>query len=125
MRGWGGSGGDAGGGSGGDTSTVRVDFAWNTPSPLLLVNLAAGQVLCDCKVIITTAFDDGDARIEVGTPGTPTLVFAGGEVDVTDAGPTFENPMLFLFPAINSLILTILPAASSRGAGTLILTLKT
>jgi hypothetical protein len=103
----------------GDETVGRVDFAFNTPSPVVLQAITAGQLLDRAAVLITTTFDDPAAYVEVGTSGDPDGVFEEGDIDLGVLGQ-YENRILLLFPSSDLLLLTIHPGASTQGAGILL-----
>jgi hypothetical protein len=95
---------------------VLVDFAWNSPSPLLLALLMGSDVVEWAKVILTVPFDDPTASLLLGHTANPSSLFVAGEVDVTKVGVyTTEEPLRLGVPS--NFLLTVNPAASSQGAG--------
>lgn len=98
-------------------TVVRVDFAFDSASPLLLLAIAAGGAVNRCQVCITTPFDDPTSTLEVGTLFSPALVLAAGEIDPTDAGGQYATDTVTVFASAESLVLTISPGASTQGAG--------
>jgi hypothetical protein len=105
---------------------VRLDFTYLTPTPAAIYALLANDLVESVKVVITTAFSDPAATIEVGTTATPGLVLAPGEVGLGagTVGDTFSNESLFVIAAPTTLQLTIAPGASVAGAGTLLAKIK-
>jgi hypothetical protein len=101
----------------------RVAFAFNTPSPLILGNVSAGQLLDRAALLITTPFTDPASIIQLGTSGIPGLVFGPSDARPFAAGQ-YEHPALVPFPANDVLWLTINPGTSSAGAGILLFKIK-
>ena len=105
-----------------DEIVGRVDFSFDSASPIVLQTIAAGQLLDRAAVLITTTFDDPAAYVEVGTSSDPDGVFEEGDIDLGVLGQ-YENRILLLFPAFppsDLLLLTIHPGASTQGAGILL-----
>jgi hypothetical protein len=101
----------------------KVSFAFNTASPLVLGLVFVGQVLDRASLLITTAFNDAAATVQLGTSGTPGLIFG-----VADARPPFvgqyEHVALVQFAVNDVLQLLITPGASTLGAGILLFKIK-
>lgn len=101
----------------------KVSFAFNTGSPLILGVVAAGQMLDRASLLITTPFDDLASSVQLGTSGTPGLIFGP-----TDARPAvvgqYEHVALIIFPVNDLLQLSIVPGASTQGAGVLLFKIK-
>jgi hypothetical protein len=94
-----------------------IPFTFSTVSPLTLCpGLAAGDIIEEVEIVVTTAFDDPAATISVGTPASPSALFAPGDIDlsVVQEWGTDEN-LEIAVP--DSLIMTISPAAASVGSG--------
>jgi hypothetical protein len=94
-----------------------VAFSFDGISPRVLFQLAAGDVLEEVAVIVTTAFDDPQPdKILVGTTATPDLVFAAGDVP-SDVPGEYVNRQAFQIASATELLLTINRGASTRGSG--------
>lgn len=97
---------------------LSTPFAFNTPSPLILVPVSPGGVIARAQIQITTLFDDPIASLLLGTAANPSLVMSA-----TDSDPHIVNAYdvstMVTFPATDILQLTINPGASTQGAGTL------
>jgi len=101
----------------------KVSFAFNTGSPLILGIVAAGQVLDRASVLITTAFDDPSATVQLGTSGIPGLILGPADARPPVVGQ-YEHVALVIFPVNDLLQLTISPGASTMGAGVLLFKIK-
>lgn len=119
------SGGAGGGGGQGDETVGWLPFAWNTPSPLVLQGVAAGQLLNRVSVLLIVPFngEDPPGTLEVGTLTTPDLVFTSADIDTEVAAQT-DSDALELFAANDTLILTIDPGDSSAGNGIILWKVK-
>jgi hypothetical protein len=108
-------------GSGEDVQAVP--FAFNTPSPMSLGGVLAGQMLNRAAVLIRTPFNDPAAFLKFGTNTSPDLVFGP-----TGTGPAmtdqYEHVALVSFPINDILQLTISPGASTQGSGLLLYKIK-
>jgi hypothetical protein len=97
-------------------TVVRVPFTFSSTSPVLLLAIAAGGAVNRCAVVITTAFDDPAAALSVGTPFSPALVLAAGDIDPSTTGQ-YETDAVTVFASADELELTLSPGASTQGAG--------
>ena len=112
------------GGSGGNSDDVLVvPFTYATGSPLVLQAVTAGQIIDRAVLILTTAFDDPAATLQVGTTGTPSLILAPGEVDVSK-NDQYGTDVITTIALNDILILTITPGVSTHGAGKLFYRIK-
>lgn len=103
---------------------VPVPFLFNTTSPMLLQQVAAGSILNRCTILIAQPFDDPAARIMLGTSTTPSLVFGSADVSLGSLGSSFDQSALFQFSITDFFLLTISPGASTQGAGLLLYKLR-
>lgn len=104
-------------------TVIKVHFTYTTSSPLVLQALTVGGVLDRASILITTPFNDPGAKIQLGTSGSPGLVFGLGETDVTQAGQ-YDSPELSEFTVPDLFNLLITPGASTQGAGLLLYKLR-
>lgn len=97
---------------------LSAAFAFNTASPLILVPVSSGGIIARAQIQITTLFDDPTATILLGTAANPSLVMGAG-----DSNPhvvaAYDYSTMVSFAAVDILQLTINPAISMQGAGTL------
>jgi hypothetical protein len=82
-------------------STANVDsyvlsFAFDTASPLVVASVLAGQTVLRCAVVVVTPFDDPAATLQLGTPFSPALLLAAGDVLPGQLGQ-YENDALAQF----------------------------
>lgn len=101
----------------------KVSFTFSTGSPLVLGLVFAGQVLDRASLLITTAFNDALATLQLGTTAIPGLVFGVGDARPSVVGQ-YEHNALVSFPANDLLRLTITPGTSTQGAGILLFKIK-
>ena len=101
----------------------KVSFAFNTGSPLILGVVIAQQMLDRASLLITTPFNDVTATVQLGTSGTPGLVFGPTDAKPSASGQ-YEHVALVSFPVNDLLQLTIAPGASTQGAGVLLFKIK-
>jgi hypothetical protein len=95
---------------------LLFDFAFDTASPSVLAVLDTDSIVEWAQIIITTAFDDAAATLELGTPATPGAMMNAGDSDpTTPAVYGAESPLRAAAPA--TFRLTITPAAATQGAG--------
>ncbi len=97
---------------------LSVAFAFNTPSPLILVPVSAGGIISRAQIQITTAFNDPTATLLLGTSASPSLVMGAAD-SVPSIADAYDVETMVTFPGIDKLQLTINPGASTQGAGTL------
>lgn len=108
------------GGGSSDADVVRVEFAYDTPSPMILATLAAGQTIDRALILITEAFDGVGATLSLGTVAEPGLFLSAAEVAPGRLGQ-YETDELVPFDAAELLRLTIAPGSgATRGAGILL-----
>lgn len=110
-----------GGSSGGAGETVvRVPFTYTSSSPLTLLSVAAGGAVNRVALVITTAFNDGAATLQVGTLFSPALLLAAGD-NVPGVLGQYESDAVVGFVTAQAVVLTIAPGASTQGAGFVLL----
>jgi hypothetical protein len=101
-------------------SGVQVNFAYNTPSPMVLQRLMPGNLEVRAAILITVPFNGDGSTLKLGTSSNPSLIFAAGEVPASDNSlDTFDNSALFSSSSYDYLILTINPVGATQGAGIL------
>ncbi len=96
---------------------ARVNFTYNTVSPLTIINLLAGDEIDTVKLVITTAFDDASATLSVGTVASPTLIFNAVKANKAQQYSSFEHHTIGLAEILR---LTINSGTSTQGAGYII-----
>lgn len=97
-----------------------IDFEYNTPSPLILVNMLPGDYILDTELDITEAFDDPAATLSIGTTLDNELLIGIADNKPTRQGTygSFEN---FPFEVAEPVRLFISPGSSSSGSGRVVL----
>lgn len=106
------------GAGGEDVLTCAVSF--DTESPTVLVPVAPGQVFDGAALLMTTAFDDPTARVQLGTGRAPAQFLDVSPVTVGQ----FNNDEVVPFTEISGLLLTVVPGTSTRGSGFLLYRVK-
>jgi hypothetical protein len=97
--------------------SVRVPFAFNTTSPLLIGTQSSNEMIVSTLVVVTVAFNGGAPTLQVGTAAAPGLVFTAGEVKPHNASQ-YETDEIVDAPLSSTAIrLTIAPSGSTVGAG--------
>jgi len=76
-----------------------------------------------CEVTITEVFDDGSATAEVGTVATPGLLLGTSDIDLTQLN-TYSSDINHQMTVAEILRLTLNPATSTQGKGTIFLTIR-
>lgn len=119
-----------GGNSGGSTppptleeDVVAVPFAFDTPSPLILAQVTAGQILDRAVIFIEVPFDGVAPTLRLGTAADPGAVLETYENDTKVAGQ-YESDLLLRFGSTEFFQLTIDPSGSTAGSGILFYKLK-
>lgn len=100
-----------------------VNFNYLTTSPLLLQAVLSGQAIDRALIVIVTPFDGVGASVNMGTTGSPNLIFAPGEVTVGVADQ-YSTDAFTQFTINDFLNLVITPSGSTQGAGVLFYRLK-
>lgn len=90
-----------------------VQFTFATPSPMVLQALAVGQQVDRARIVVTTAFDDPAARIQLGTAGSPSLFFDLSPIGVGQ----FADDNILDVVAPEFLRFLVSPGLSTQGAG--------
>ena len=94
----------------------RVPFTFADPSPVVLFNLLAGDILTECEVSIETAFDDVAAQLRVGVPGNLDVILNAGQID-PDVVNQYSTLLNRTSAIAENLLLSITPALSTAGSG--------
>jgi hypothetical protein len=95
---------------------LKIPFAFNTPSPLLLTPLIAGSTVNRVLVAVDTFFDDAGSQLRVGISTIPGLILDTSEINPSQAGQ-YENVSTFVFAVADVLQLRIAPGLSTQGSG--------
>ena len=103
--------------------TIVVNFDYNTASPMTLLNVPPGIWVDKCDVVITDEFDDAAATLQAGTVASPSLFLATNQIDPTVKG-TYSSDDNHKMLLAEILRLTLDPGASTKGSGTVILTIR-
>jgi len=113
-----------GGGGGTDNEYFeKVNFTYQTASPLFLQGLSDENVIDVVTLVILTPFDDVAATLTCGTDGTPALVFSAGDVTPGQARQYgFEEK--HEIAGAENLRLFLSPAGSTQGAGYVLFRVK-
>jgi hypothetical protein len=103
---------------------LSMAFAFNTPSPLVLIPVNAGSIVSRAQIQITTPFGDPASTLLFGTVATPNLIMGAADSDPAVAD-TYDKLNMVTIPAVDKLQLTIMPGASVAGAGILYYEIRT
>ena len=96
---------------------VEVPFAFNTASPLIITTVLAGQKVLSLEVEIIVAFDDPASFLKLGTlADLEKLLVQGYSYPAKKA--VYANKADCKFTIDEMVFLTIAPAASTIGNGT-------
>lgn len=94
----------------------KVNFAYNTPSPLTIINLAANDVLNVQAVVITTPFNGVGSSLRLGTVAAPNSILSSTQITPTVTA-TYETSEKQLINVPEIMRLTIVPGTATQGAG--------
>jgi hypothetical protein len=108
------------GGTGG--GGTRVNFAFTSPSPMVLGVLPASALVNLSQIVIETPFDDPAAVVLFGLASDPSLFFGVGDSFPSVAGQ-FKSSISLGVSVTDILLLTIHPGTSTRGNGYLLYTM--
>lgn len=104
--------------------SVRVAFAYNTPSPLYIATQATNEMIVRSDVIMAAAFDGATAALALGSPSTPGAIFDTTELKPKRVGQ-YQSQEVFQPPGTaTDTQLTITSGGSSTGSGYVLLTLR-
>lgn len=107
----------------GNLTATYVTFTHSTPSPLVIKSLATNQIIVDSEVVITVAFDDPAATVELGRATAPTEIFAGSEVKAKRIG-TYASRENIVNTSPDTLVATIAPGSATVGSGYVVVTVR-
>lgn len=111
-----------GGGGGGATAeeVVTLPFNFNDASPEVIVNIPANSRIISTMIQLTTPFDDSSATLSVGDDLNPSRLFDASEIEI-DEEDEYISYNTFHYLANTDLKLTLNPAASTQGAGVVVI----
>jgi hypothetical protein len=95
---------------------VKVDFAHDTASPLLITVQEADEILIQATVVLETAFDDAAATLDLGTVATPGCIFDTTELKPEKTGEFLSQATLTATLA-TTIQLVITPGTATQGDG--------
>ena len=98
------------------TPFIKVSFAYNTPSPLLIISAVPGDCILQAELVITEAFDDPAATLSLGTSADNERIIAQADNDPTKER-NFGSDENHIFTLNEWIRLYINPAAAMAGAG--------
>lgn len=102
---------------------VYATFNYLTSSPLDFGTLAAGNVVLDVDVIITTAFDDAATILSFGLVSNPGAMLPSNTIDPLATG-TYNGGEDVVVAGVDAFRLQVLPGTSTQGAGLVIATVR-
>lgn len=95
---------------------VVLFFTYTDSTPLDFGSLPAGASLVEAQVAIDIPFNDPATLLSLGTVSAPDTILPTNTIDPTVAS-TYSNGESVFVPTADSLRFKILPAASTQGAG--------
>jgi hypothetical protein len=99
---------------------IKVPFQYNNASPKNVAIIPANAVVSQVDVIVTTAFDDVNATLSLGTVANANLL-----LNATDSKPflsgTYAAMPGQLFLSDTWTVLTINPGSSTTGSGMIVI----
>ena len=102
---------------------IAINFSFNSGTPMILLNVPPGLWVEESGLVITDDFDDPLATLEIGTVATPDLLLSALENAPSVIGDYF-NDEKFKITLSEILRLTINPGTSTKGSGTVFLTIR-
>lgn len=109
--------GAGGGGSSADAEEIKtLAFSFSTSSPATILAIPAGGRIISVGVQITTPFDDASSLITIGDAGNTSRLMAANQNIPNEIGES-ESHVGYQYVALSSIILTIVPGASTQGSG--------
>jgi len=106
----------------GFTEALEASFLFNTPSPLVFGTLNPGDLIINSEIEITTPFNDPASILQASLVSGPILINAGENDPTTNGTYGAERNTDITLPDQASL--TIIPGASTQGAGRIILNVR-
>ena len=94
----------------------KVPFSYNSPSPVVLVALLAGDCVDEVDVKVETIFDDPLATVSVGTFADVNKYLSSSDVNL-QVLCQYNNESNDDLTVADTLILTINPGTSTQGDG--------
>jgi hypothetical protein len=102
------------------SNSLRIPFAYNTPSPIALITALNGSFVSRTIVEVTTAFNGASPTLKIGEAGTTDRLMATTECDLKIIGQ-YETSPLYEYPGDTDVIATLVPSGSTQGAGVITL----
>lgn len=99
-----------------DTETIKVNFQYDTPSPLTLFTVYSGNVIANFELTIIEPFDDLSATLLAGTLGDPSKILPAN-FNKPSKEALYGTEENFPFSSTETVILTINPGVSTKGSG--------
>lgn len=99
---------------------IEVAFAFDDSSPISLGMIPAGARVISRRVIVEETFDGSSPTVTLGDAGDPDRLMADSDSDLT-AGADYEvREPTVLYADQTELIATLVPDASTQGAGVIL-----
>jgi len=99
---------------------VKVPFQFNNTSPKAIAVIPANAVVTSVAVVITSAFNDVNATLRVGTQSNSSELVAATDVYPSQVG-TYTTVPGRIYQSETHVVLTIVPGSSYTGSGMLII----
>jgi hypothetical protein len=99
---------------------IKVPFNYNDISPKNVATIPANAVVSEVLMVITTAFDDVNSTISLGTVADANLLLNASDSKPNIIG-TYASMPGQLFPSETWVVLTIEPGSSTTGSGMIVI----
>ena len=98
---------------------IAKDFNWDDGSPVNLFTIPKDYRIITCQIVITTAFNDIDSTLMLGTLAQADRFMTEEENEPNVVGENESNPY-YMTPVNTDFYLTINKEGTSQGAGTVL-----
>lgn len=115
---------NGGGGGGVAPKVIYKPFAFDDASPIDLTPFLAGDIALSAQIVYLTPFDDAAAVVQLGTTGTPGLLFGPTDTVPSDPPKTYNRQEPVQAAVGETMQLAIAPGASTQGDGYVLITIR-
>ena len=103
---------------------IEIPFAYGDATPSFLTTVAAGKLVYEVAILITTPFNGTGAALKIGNTLVPDGLMAEGENNPAEASTYVTHPNVS-YVGPTGIYLTITPGAgASQGAGLITLIIQ-
>ena len=99
---------------------VKLPFQFSDTSPKIVTTIPANAVVSQVEIIITTPFNDANAKLSVGTVASSNELIAFTDNQPSIAG-TYTTVPGRIYLSETHVVLTLVPGSSYTGSGMLII----